>query len=137
MTCAGCVVYRGNQPSIEVLLIKPRPESDAWGVPKGHCEEGESLIDCAIRETYEETGLACMPEQRLDPVDTVNPKEYKRVFVFLARHMGESEPEPVTKDEVDDIRWWPIDSLPRLHLYQIPLMQQAVQVLSAMEPQGE
>lgn len=28
-----------------------------WGLPKGHVEENESVIECAIRETLEETGI--------------------------------------------------------------------------------
>lgn len=31
--------------------------SKLWGLPKGHVEENESNQDCAIRETYEETGI--------------------------------------------------------------------------------
>lgn len=130
--CAGCIVYRLTPDSIDVLLIKPRADSDAWGIPKGHKEPDEDLIDCAIRETWEETGLACMPEQALDPVDTVNPREYKRLHAFLARHMGDERPDPVMKQEVDDIQWWPIDSLPRLHRYQISLLDQACEMLVAM-----
>lgn len=131
VSCAGCVVYReGPAGVVEVLLIKPRADSDAWGVPKGHREVGETLADCAVRETYEETGLICMPGQRLTPVDTINPREYKRVHVFLARPMGNEDPDPVMKSEVADIRWWRIDRLPRLHRYQVPLLDQAVQVLA-------
>lgn len=132
MTCAGCVVYRTTPDGIEVLLIKPRQSVDAWGIPKGHMEEGESLIDCAIRETWEETGLACMPEKKLDPVDTINPHEYKRVHAFLARHMGDSRLEPITEEEVDEIKWWPLDDLPKIHRYQVSMMQQAVSLLTAM-----
>jgi hypothetical protein len=28
-----------------------------WGLPKGHVEENETTQDCAIRETFEETGI--------------------------------------------------------------------------------
>jgi bis(5'-nucleosidyl)-tetraphosphatase len=28
-----------------------------WGLPKGHREEGEAELDCAVREVREETGL--------------------------------------------------------------------------------
>lgn len=129
VTCAGCVVYRDNAGIVEILLIKPRHDVDAWGICKGHKEADESMLDCAIRETWEETGLACVPEQLLDPVDTVNPTEYKRVHAYVARLVGESEPDPVMKDEVADIAWWPIDELPRLHRYQVPLIKQAQLIL--------
>lgn len=38
------------------FLIK-RSDNGHWAFPAGGMELGESLIDCAIRETYEETGL--------------------------------------------------------------------------------
>jgi ADP-ribose pyrophosphatase YjhB (NUDIX family) len=38
------------------LLIK-RADNAIWAFPAGGMEIGESLVDCAIRETYEETGL--------------------------------------------------------------------------------
>ena len=133
VTCAGCVVYRVLPEDVQVLLIKPRKDSDAWGIPKGHRDpEDKTLIDCAIRETYEETGLACMPAEALTPVYTKNPREIKRVHAYLARHMGDTEPSPVTVDEVDDIQWFSIQQLPQLHRYQIPLMDEAIMVLRAM-----
>lgn len=129
--CAGCVVYRLT-PRPQILLIKPREEVDAWGICKGHLEPNESLIDCAIRETWEESGLACMPDYPLTPVETVNPKEHKRVHAFLARCMGDPTPDPIMKHEVADIRWWPIEDLPRVHRYQIPLIKQACDMLMTM-----
>jgi len=38
------------------LLIK-RADNGIWAFPAGGMEIGESMLDCAIRETYEETGL--------------------------------------------------------------------------------
>jgi len=29
-----------------------------WDLPKGHCDSGESFLETAIRETWEETGIA-------------------------------------------------------------------------------
>jgi 8-oxo-dGTP diphosphatase len=43
----------------KVLLIKRRdpPAIGLWTLPMGHVNEGENLIDAAIREVSEETGL--------------------------------------------------------------------------------
>jgi ADP-ribose pyrophosphatase YjhB (NUDIX family) len=40
----------------ELLLIR-RTDNDRWSLPGGALEVGESLIDCAVRETLEETGV--------------------------------------------------------------------------------
>jgi 8-oxo-dGTP pyrophosphatase MutT (NUDIX family) len=47
-----------------VLLIK-RSDNGSWAVPAGGMELGETVRQCAIRETYEETGLT---PTRLTPV---------------------------------------------------------------------
>lgn len=44
-----------NYKKNRVLLIQSYGQY--WGLPKGRVEENESLTDCAIRETYEETGI--------------------------------------------------------------------------------
>lgn len=47
-----------------LLLTKAAPRqfllmrhADRWDLPKGHCEEGESFVETALRETAEETGI--------------------------------------------------------------------------------
>ena len=42
-------------PNERVLLVQGR-ETGKWSFPKGHITEDDSLM-CAIRETYEETGI--------------------------------------------------------------------------------
>lgn len=44
----------GNQEPCEFLLMR---HQDRWDLPKGHCEEGESFLVTALRETEEETGI--------------------------------------------------------------------------------
>jgi ADP-ribose pyrophosphatase YjhB (NUDIX family) len=132
VTCAGCVVYRIVSHGHEILLIKPRHDSEKWGIPKGHVDHDERIIDCAIRETWEETGLACMPEIPLEPVHTINPREYKTVYAYVSRCLGPDEPAPIMKHEVDEVKWWSINALPPIHKYQIPLLQQAVHIISNM-----
>lgn len=45
----------------KIMLVQSRGEK--WGPPKGTIEENESLIECAIREVYEETMIQLQPSQ--------------------------------------------------------------------------
>ena len=47
----GCIVFNGDK----VLVIKQI--NDDYGFPKGHIETGESEVECAMRETFEEVGI--------------------------------------------------------------------------------
>jgi ADP-ribose pyrophosphatase YjhB (NUDIX family) len=42
----------------EILLIR-RTDNDNWAVPGGAMDLGESIIQAAVRETQEETGITC------------------------------------------------------------------------------
>ena len=52
---SGLAIIKSNK----ILLIKPKgtPEYGHYSIPKGRVEKGESLIEAAVRETFEETGL--------------------------------------------------------------------------------
>ena len=51
-TSCGILLFKDEWKKF--LLIKHK---DRWDLPKGHIEEGETLIECAIREFEEETGI--------------------------------------------------------------------------------
>lgn len=51
---AGLLIMTRNQPRQFLLMRHPH----RWDLPKGHCEEGETDLQTALRETEEETGIA-------------------------------------------------------------------------------
>ena len=50
--CAGGIIINNNG---KVVVVNQN--HDSWSLPKGHVDNGETLLDAAIREIYEETGI--------------------------------------------------------------------------------
>ena len=56
-------MYRLNNSDTEVLLVHPggpfwvKKNMGSWSIPKGEIEPEEDLLEAAIRETKEETGI--------------------------------------------------------------------------------
>jgi len=94
----GVLLVRG-EPVREFLLMK---HSNRWDLPKGHVDDGETDIECALREMEEETGID-RANVEIDPgfrFTTKYPVSYKRfgdevfektLVVFLGRVNGENE----------------------------------------------
>ena len=66
---AIAVVLHGAQ----VLLVRRHrpPDLDLWGYPGGKIERGETIMDAATRELYEETGITGRPRCLLAPLDVL------------------------------------------------------------------
>ncbi|MBV9950780.1 MAG: RNA degradosome polyphosphate kinase [Acidimicrobiia bacterium] len=103
---AGGVVWREGEQGVEVLLVH-RPRYDDWSHPKGKCDEGETDEACALREVEEETGLRCeLGEELASTAYRDRHGRPKRVRYWSMRPItGNFTPI----DEVDQIRWLPVD----------------------------
>lgn len=85
---AGLAIVYDNQ----ILLAKTagRKDKRSWGIPKGGIDKGESSINAAIRETYEELGIKVNPNQ-IDPTPYklfVNAKKWgyvKDIVYYVVR----------------------------------------------------
>lgn len=129
-TSCGTCVYRVHSSVAQVLLIKPFVDNDAWGFPKGHIDEGETREECAIRETREETGLDVELITPLNSVNTISRYEDKDMYIWLARQICNKEPHVNDPDnEVSDVRWFNVDELPRVHVYQRPVLDEVLKIL--------
>lgn len=93
------------------LLIK-RADNGEWAFPAGAMEIGESLSDCAVRETFEETGLKA-GKATLIAFLTGPAYTFKNIFGDTYQHLsgsyllteisGELNPDP---EEATDAGWF-------------------------------
>lgn len=87
---AGCILI--NKTDKTIALVYREKQAD-YSFPKGHLEEGETLEECAIRETAEETKRDCVLLEK-DPIYIeiyVTPSgEDVEMYYYLAKDIGKS-----------------------------------------------
>jgi 8-oxo-dGTP diphosphatase len=117
---AGGAVWRVSEGSeLEVLLVH-RPHRDDWSLPKGKRHRSESWVDCALREVWEETGLRCGIGPELPTARSRDRKGRAKRTRYWAMHvLGGTFRE---NDEVDEIRWAPLDRAAGLITYEHDLV---------------
>ena len=111
---SGGVVYRRTEDGgLEILLAARRTLKGniAWGLAKGHIEEGETPEEAAIREVLEETGWKADIEGSLGLTkyfyvwEDVRIRKTVHFFLMLA-----TQGDPADRDdEMEEIRWFPLD----------------------------
>ena len=114
---AGGVVLRpgadGEPP--EVLVVH-RPRYDDWSLPKGKLDPGETWEDAAVREVHEETGVTARLGVELTPTDYTDRKGRAKRVRWWTMPVIDDERRP-PDDEVDELRWVPIDEVGALLTY--------------------
>jgi len=87
----------------EVLLVRGRL-SKKWSFPKGHCKRGETDLECATRELYEETGVTLN-----DKYTSYHKLKGGSYFVFAVT----GRPLTTCNDsrEIDEVAWFPLKNI--------------------------
>jgi len=101
---AGAVLWRENSDLFVEIALVHRSRYDDWTLPKGKIEDGESAIECALREVREETGISARFTRQLQTVEYEDAGQKKRVK-FWAAHCALDKSEFVPNDEVDQLKW--------------------------------
>ena len=93
----------------EVALIH-RPKYDDWSFPKGKREPGEHMLQTAVREVAEETGLQVILGRPLTQACYDRGGRPKRVDYWVARPVPEGPDAFQANDEVDTLEWVAADA---------------------------
>jgi 8-oxo-dGTP pyrophosphatase MutT (NUDIX family) len=89
---AGGIAVRRKGDGWWVLLVRAKKDPRVWIFPKGHIEPGESAIEAARRETFEEAGVdGDVLGPVGEPLEFQSGREPVRVTYFLIRATAEAE----------------------------------------------
>lgn len=112
----------------EVAMVRNGPGLPWWGFPKGHVDPGEKILEAAMREIEEETGieeltlvraLGSYERYKGKPGGGDDTSELKTIHMFLFTTTQESiapldpgnpEAKWVSKDDVAQLLTHPLDA---------------------------
>ncbi|KAE9334429.1 hypothetical protein PF008_g13974 [Phytophthora fragariae] len=115
----GCILL--NSARTKLVLVR-NWKGTSWTFPRGKVNEGESDMDCAQREVFEECGY--------DVGDNLAPKQYlefvandQRMRMYMCPDVPEDYAfAPQTRKEISTIKWFTFDALPKKTWSVMPFM---------------
>lgn len=94
----------------ELLMIFRRGK---WDLPKGKLDKGEKLIECAVREVEEETGVR-IHEVQSEPAMTYHAYYLKGKnclketgWYIMKAEPGQTKLTPQTEEDIEQVLWVP------------------------------
>lgn len=109
----GIVVVYKNNDNYEFLLLHHNNKTGTWSFPKGHMEEGETELETAKRETFEETNISdisildtpiIFEEYEVEGKD----KKYLKVNGYFVGIVKNKDVK-IEEDEIKDYKWATLD----------------------------
>jgi len=117
----GVIVSKGGKVLAGRRLSRSQPGH--WHFPGGHLEGGESFEECALRETFEETGVVVGNPRVVgvtnDFFHLVHPDAKHYVTVFVECDWVSGEPLAKEPEKNDSWAWFALDAIPEPHFLSL------------------
>ena len=113
---AGTILINSENKKVGLVY---RDEQDDYSFPKGHLEEGETLPECAVRETEEETlRKNHLVDNKVIAIDRYSSEKEKDVetYYYLAIDDGKTLKNIPEKDR-EELIWKNVDEVNRILTY--------------------
>jgi 8-oxo-dGTP pyrophosphatase MutT (NUDIX family) len=113
---AGGVITRAGAGDTTEVLVVHRPRYDDWSFPKGKLDPGEDDETAARREVLEETGCRAALHEELPTRRYTDRKGRPKQVRYWRMTVLDCDPF-VPNDEVDALRWIPVEEAATLLSY--------------------
>ena len=106
---AGLLMFRRKHRKLEVFLAHPggpfwaKKDDGAWSIPKGEIEGEGDLLETALREFEEETGIR--PEGEFLPLGAVNQRGGKTIHAWAFE--GDHDESSPIRSNTFNMEWPP------------------------------
>lgn len=101
----------------EVLMVKSY-HSDAWAIPSGGIEKGETPEECCVREVMEETGYRVAVVDKLFVKEVMIKNIHVQTHYFKVQKMGESIGINDPDNIIETVDWKSLKDLEKIeHAY--------------------
>lgn len=144
-TCGNCghIDYDSPIPAIstiviadaKILLVKRAisPYIGKWSPPGGFAEKGESMTAAAVRETFEETGIA-ISDETLAPFFISSITSINQYYISFRAHLDHMV-EPVCGPEASEAAWFGRDEFPTSEYWMPNLISTVSQMFDCIDNQ--
>lgn len=112
----GVVIVDGNKVLLGHRVTKYKDtggiyEPDSWTLPGGKQEYDETIIECAKRETKEETDLDISNISVFGADDDISSdRHFITIHTYANSFTG--TPKVMEEDKIDEWKWYELDGLP-------------------------
>jgi len=114
-SCASIVVLKKDEDSFKVLLLHKPRKKDAWQIPQGGVDPGETHEQAAVRELKEESGLEVGIAGKSEQIYQYDfPPSYRRFrpdnvcgqrLEFFFAQVDPTQEVIVDQSEIDSFAW--------------------------------
>ena len=115
---AAYIIFRRDEQVLLQLRQNTGYMDDHWAcAAAGHVESGESVVEAAVGEALEETGVA-IAGSALEPICTMHRTQRddnadnERVDFFFEVHEWSGEPRIAEPDKSGGLEWFDLGNLP-------------------------
>ena len=101
------VVRRGHR----FLLTQEKKYGSTWSIPGGRVEPGENLVEAAVREVHEETGVPVRIDGILRVEHSPREETVRMRVLFTGTPIDDTEPKTTADDESLGAAWLTLDEI--------------------------